>query len=59
MLNKVNKKIDTLIEIATYYEKIHEVIKSLIDGPGKTYFELFKTGLSFIKPLLTKSGKSK
>lgn len=59
MLYKINRKVDTLLEIITYYEKIHEIIKSVVEGPGKKYYEIIKTTLAFVTPLLTKSGKDK
>jgi flagellar basal body-associated protein FliL len=59
MLNKLNKKLDTLLEILTYYEKLKVIAVDLVKGPGKMYFDIAQSAFSFILPLLTNRQKSK
>ena len=59
MLGKFNKKLDSLLEILSYYEKTKLVISDFLAGPGKTYLNVAQSVLSFIVPLLTNRRKSK
>lgn len=59
MLHKLSSKLDTLLQIIGYYEKVQAVLKDIANGPGKTYIEIFKTIMSFVAPLLTNNGKAK
>jgi flagellar basal body-associated protein FliL len=59
MLQKVNKKLDTLLEIVTYYEKLREVVIDFANGPGKMYIEIAQSVFSFVVPMLTNKRNSK
>lgn len=59
LLGKIGKKLDTFLEIATYYEKVKAVVVDFMAGPGKMYLSTAQTIFSFIAPLLTKRRKSK
>ncbi len=54
MMQKVNKRLDSLLEILDYYEKIKAVALEFMNGPGKMYIEIFQSVLSFVVPFFTK-----
>lgn len=61
MLTKVNKKLDTVLEAITYYERVRDVVIEFMNGPGKAYIELFQTVVTFLSPFLfgkKRSGRS-
>jgi len=59
MLKKISPKLDSLLEIVTYYEKFKAVVVDFMEGPGRMYINTAKTIISFIAPLLTRGRKSK
>lgn len=59
MLGKINTKLDSILEIVTYYEKMKTVVTDFVAGPGKMYINTAKTIFAFISPLLTKRRTSK
>lgn len=59
MLGKVNKKLDTIIEAITQYERLRDTIKAFAEGPGKMYIDIAKTVFNFVSPWLTKPKEEK
>jgi hypothetical protein len=59
MLHKVNKKLDVLLEILLYYEKVKEIISEVTNGPAKVYFDIAQNIFTTVLPLLTNKRKSK
>lgn len=59
ILGRFGKKLDSVIEMITYYEKFKVVVVDFIEGPGKMYMSILQTIFSFISPLLTKRRKTK
>jgi flagellar basal body-associated protein FliL len=59
ILNKFNKKLDTLLEILTFYEKLKGIAVDVANGPGKMYLDIAQSVFSFILPMLTNRQKSK
>ncbi len=59
LLGKISPKLDSLLEIVTYYEKLKVVIVEFMNGPGQMYLTSAKNIFSFLSPLLTKRRKSK
>jgi len=59
MLRKVDTKLDSVLEIISYYEKFKMVVTDFMEGPGRMYLSTAKTIFSFIAPLLTRRRKAK
>ena len=59
MLKKISPKLDSLLEIVTYYEKFKVVVVDFMEGPARSYINTAKTIFSFVAPLLTRGRKSK
>lgn len=59
MLGKINQKLDSLLEIITYYEKGKAVVVDFMAGPGRTYLSAIQSVLSVVVPLLTNRRKSR
>lgn len=58
LLGKVNKKLDTIIEILTYYERVKSIVTDFANGPGKLYLSIFQSVMSYVTPLLTRRKKN-
>lgn len=59
MFSKINKKLDSILEMVTYYERARDTIIAFAEGPGKTYIDIAKTVYNFISPWLTKPSEDK
>lgn len=57
LLRKVDTKLDSLLEIISYYEKFKVVVTDFMEGPGRKYLDIAKMVLSFVSPLLTRRRK--
>jgi len=59
LLRKVDTKLDSVLELISYYEKFKVVVTDFMEGPGRKYLDIAKMLLSFVSPLLTRSRKAK
>jgi flagellar basal body-associated protein FliL len=59
LLRKVDTKLDSVLELISYYEKFKVVVTDFMEGPGRKYLDIAKMVLSFVSPLLTRSRKAK
>ena len=59
MLQKINTKLDSILEMVGYYEKMKVVVIDFMEGPGKMYLNIAQSVFSFVFPLLTNRRKSK
>jgi len=59
MLGKINKKLDSILEMITYYERTRDALIAFSEGPFSVYLDIAKSVFSFISPLLTKGSNTK
>lgn len=59
MLAKISRKLDSILEIVTFYEKVRDIVGAFFAGPGKTYVDIVQTVLGLVSPKLTKSREDK